>query len=132
MAVVIIIIIVVVVVFIIIIIISQLKCCGVNGRDDFKKSAWYTEGNGGVPLSCCKLKDPNRQDDFNFKKRTLVLNDILDPTCPLSPNGKSYTTEVRAAAAGDDDGDDGGDSDEGDGGDEGEGGDNGEGGDDGE
>ena len=76
----------------------QYSCCGVNGKDDFKKSAWYDAGNKGVPLSCCKLKDPERKNKFNFGNKELVLNDISDPSCPFSPDGRSYATEVSTRA----------------------------------
>lgn len=44
---------------------ENVKCCGADGPDDWKKSKWYkkmsTNATADVPSSCCKKKDKKLQ-----------------------------------------------------------------------
>lgn len=38
---------------------KELQCCGVDNLTDWKKTEWFKQGNGTVPVSCCKLSFSN-------------------------------------------------------------------------
>ncbi|KAL8581339.1 hypothetical protein ACOMHN_034418 [Nucella lapillus] len=73
----------------------KLSCCGISDRKDYLKSKWYTKGNSsgvGLPRSCCQLKTKQKMLVFDFSRRELSDQDLLEPSCPNQPAGKAFTT----------------------------------------